>query len=160
MRLMHFTQISLRGMDCCSALFMSSACQVPDAALCAGNLQQQAAGAGALQALAYCPARGSAHARVIAKHDAILPLADMLHKGPIPMCCAAAGALCNLALACTDNQVMPLGMRSQTAWWHCPGLAAINGHGVAWRQSAGQKTQQCMLGAPACINNCCRASLI
>ena len=70
-----------------------------------GNLQQQAAAAGALQALAFCPSRGPTYARIIATHDALTPLVDMLEKGPVPMCCAAAGALCNLALACPENQV-------------------------------------------------------
>lgn len=73
--------------------------------VCAGNLQQQAAAAGALQALAYCPSRGPTYARTIAAHDALQPLVDMLERGPVPMCCAAAGALCNLALACPENQV-------------------------------------------------------
>ncbi|KAK9794963.1 hypothetical protein WJX73_006109 [Symbiochloris irregularis] len=70
-----------------------------------GNLQQQAAAAGALQALAYCPSRGPAFAHTIATLDGLGPLVDVLEKGPVPMCCAAAGALCNLALACPQNQV-------------------------------------------------------
>ena len=73
-----------------------------------GNLQQQAAATGALQALAFCPSRGPTYARTIATHDALRPLVDMLERGPVPMCCAAAGCLCNLALACPENQVRSL----------------------------------------------------
>ena len=71
----------------------------------AGNLQQQAAAAGAIQAIAYCPTMGPAFARTVAANGAIHPLVDMLTRGPVAMRCAAAGALCNLSLGCPDNQV-------------------------------------------------------
>ncbi|KAK9836410.1 hypothetical protein WJX84_004398, partial [Apatococcus fuscideae] len=68
-----------------------------------GNLQQQAAGAGALQALAFTP-HSTELARDIAKAGAINRLVAMLSHGPVPMRCAAAGTLCNLSLACPANQ--------------------------------------------------------
>ena len=79
---------------------------IPQAFLCrsAGNLQQQAAGAGALQALAFTPT-STELARDIAKAGAINRLVAMLSHGPVPMRCAAAGTLCNLSLACPANQV-------------------------------------------------------
>ena len=40
----------------------------------------------------------------VTANGAVPPLVDMLSRGPVPMRCAAAGALCNLALGCPDNQ--------------------------------------------------------
>ena len=73
----------------------------------AGNLQQQAAATGAIQAISYCPTMGPAFARTVAANGALHPLVDMLSRGPVAMRCAAAGALCNLSLGCPDNQVGP-----------------------------------------------------
>ena len=70
----------------------------------AGNLQQQAAAAGALQALTYCPGRTDISAG-IAGEGGIAPLVAMVTTGPLPLRSAAAGALCNLALANPTNQV-------------------------------------------------------
>ena len=70
----------------------------------AGNLQQQAAAAGALQALTYCPGRTDISAG-IAGEGGIAPLVAMVTTGPLPLRSAAAGALCNLALANPPNQV-------------------------------------------------------
>lgn len=70
----------------------------------AGNLQQQAAAAGALQALAYCPDRLDISAGIAAE-GGIQPLVHMVTEGPMPLRSAAAGALCNLALASPHNQV-------------------------------------------------------
>ncbi len=67
----------------------------------AGNLQQQAAAAGALQALTYCPGRLDISAG-IASEGGVPPLVT---TGPLPLRSAAAGALCNLALASPHNQV-------------------------------------------------------
>jgi hypothetical protein len=65
----------------------------------AGNLQQQAACVGALQALAFCPAQGSAIADSIAASSGCLEhLLGLLKTGPLPLRSLAAGALCNLAL--------------------------------------------------------------
>ena len=69
-----------------------------------GNMQQQAAAAGALQALTYCPGRLDISAG-IASEGGIPPLVAMVTTGPIPLRSAAAGALCNLALASPHNQV-------------------------------------------------------
>ena len=70
----------------------------------AGNLQQQAAAAGALQALAYCPGTLDISAG-IASEGGVAPLVTMVTTGPLPLRSAAAGALCNLALASPHNQV-------------------------------------------------------
>ena len=72
--------------------------------MCVGNLQQQAAAAGALQALTYCPGRTDISAG-IASEGGIGPLVSMVTNGPLPLRSAAAGALCNLALASPHNQV-------------------------------------------------------
>ncbi|KAL0027101.1 hypothetical protein WJX79_006042 [Trebouxia sp. C0005] len=68
-----------------------------------GNLQQQAAAAGALQALAYCPGTLDISAG-IASEGGVAPLVTMVTTGPLPLRSAAAGALCNLALASPHNQ--------------------------------------------------------
>ena len=92
----------------------------------AGNLQQQAAAAGAIQAISYCPTMGPAFARTVAANGAIHPLVDMLSRGPVAMRCAAAGALCNLSLGCPDNQV---GRHRRPGWTAaCPCLW----HSVWW----------------------------
>ena len=72
--------------------------------LCTGNLQQKAAAVGALQALAYCPGRLDISAGIAAE-GGIEPLVHMVTEGPMPLRSAAAGALCNLALASPHNQV-------------------------------------------------------
>lgn len=69
-----------------------------------GNVQQQAAAAGALQALMYCPP-GLDIAAGVASEGGIAPLLHMLGTGPLPLRSAAAAALCNLALASPHNQV-------------------------------------------------------
>ena len=74
----------------------------------AGNLQQQAAAAGALQALAYCPSAGPDLANSIAVHGGVAPLVTMLSSAPQPMRCAAAGALCNIAFGSPANQARNL----------------------------------------------------
>lgn len=69
-----------------------------------GNVQQQAAAAGALQALMYCPGRLDI-AAAVASEGSVLPLVNILTTGPLPLRSAAAAALCNLALASPHNQV-------------------------------------------------------
>lgn len=71
---------------------------------CVGNVQQQAAAGGALQALVYCPGHLDIAAGVAAE-GALLPLVNILTSGPLPLRTAAAAALCNLALANPHNQV-------------------------------------------------------
>lgn len=83
----------------------------------AGNLQQQAAAAGALQALSYCPGRLDISAGIAAE-GGIPPLVAMVTTGPLPLRSAAAGALCNLALASTQNQVSP-NLLARHAWCAC-----------------------------------------
>lgn len=72
--------------------------------VCAGNVQQQAAATGALQALMYCPGRLDIAAGV-ASEGGVLPLVNIVATGPLPLRSAAAAALCNLALASPHNQV-------------------------------------------------------
>ena len=68
-------------------------------------MQQQAAAAGAVQALAYCPDASASLASALAGHGVIEPLVKILKSAPRPMRCAAAGALCNLALRSHAIQV-------------------------------------------------------
>lgn len=70
-----------------------------------GNLQQQAAAAGAVQALAYCPNSTTSLASALAGHGVIEPLVAILNSAPRAMRCAAAGSLCNLALQSCAIQV-------------------------------------------------------
>ena len=67
-------------------------------------MQQQAAAAGALQALMYCPGRLDIAAGV-ASEGGIDPLVHIVKTAPLPLRSAAAAALCNLALASPHNQV-------------------------------------------------------
>ena len=114
----------------------------------AGNLQQQAAAAGAIQAIAYCPTMGPAFARTVAANGAIHPLVDMLTRGPVAMRCAAAGALCNLSLGCPDNQVPSRVLhilRCQS--WYLGTLSAVLLRGLcATCLSAAQTTSECGVG--------------
>ena len=64
----------------------------------AGNVQQQAACMGALQALAYCPAEGLAISDAIAGSGCLPTIITILQSGPLPLRPLAAGALCNLLL--------------------------------------------------------------
>ena len=81
--------------------------------MCAGNVQQQAAAAGALQALMYCPGRLDIAASV-ASEGGITPLVEILRTGPLPLRSAAAAVLCNLALASPHNQVRLQSCSEQT----------------------------------------------
>ncbi|KAK9812888.1 hypothetical protein WJX72_005286 [[Myrmecia] bisecta] len=69
-----------------------------------GNLQQQAAAAGAIQALAYWPGGDTCCSQALAADGALAPLLRMLTGHHLPLRAAAAGALCNLALGCPENQ--------------------------------------------------------
>lgn len=71
-----------------------------------GNLQQQAAAAGAVQAIAYCPSSPSSLAGALAAQGVVQPLVKILNTAPRAMRCAAAGALCNLALRDPAIQVI------------------------------------------------------
>ena len=66
---------------------------------CAGNLQQQVAAMGALQALAYCPEGDSAAAvKEVADGGCVTVILKLLRAGPLPARCLAAGTLANLVL--------------------------------------------------------------
>ena len=71
----------------------------------AGTLQQQAAAAGAVQALAYNPDPSASLASSLAEQGVIQPLVNILKTAPGAVRCAAAGALCNLALKSRPIQV-------------------------------------------------------
>lgn len=74
--------------------------------LIAGTLQQQAAAAGAVQALAYSSDPTASLASALTGHGVVQPLVRILKTAPAAIRCAAAGALCNLALRSRDIQVI------------------------------------------------------
>ena len=73
----------------------------------AGDIAQQAAAMGALQALAVSHMGSPDLQRAWGTADAIPQLCALLRAAALPMRCLAAGALSNFALGCSDATVQP-----------------------------------------------------
>lgn len=91
----------------------------------AGTLQQQAAAAGAVQALAYSSDPTASLASTLTGHGVVQPLVGILMTAPAAIRCAAAGALCNLAIKSRAIQVFPFAPleRHKSTHSDCKGLS-------------------------------------